>query len=73
MLEHSKPQRRQLHQLALASRFRLRYLSSKGRDPVVTTPLVVKMRVRPPVGLFDQPLLQHFAWIDWYCPALQSD
>lgn len=50
----------QLHQLAHARRFRLRYLPAIGRDPIVTTTLVVKVRVGPVSGFFDQPQLQHF-------------
>src|ERR1700722_18937190 len=59
MSRYSKCCRRQLHQVAHASRFRLRNLAPIGSDSVITAALVVKVWVGPVIGLLDQPKLQH--------------
>lgn len=58
---HSKPCCGQLHQLTHANGFRLRYLAAVGRNSIVAAALVVKVRVGPVSGLFNQPQLQHLA------------
>ena len=60
-LGSAEPCRRQLNEIAHSGGFGLRDLAAEGGDAIVAPPLVVQMRIRALVRLFDEALREHLA------------